>query len=149
MTSKKKKDKEKSPPSKETEGRSGHEQNTGEVSASESDSDKKSTEMNNTDSESVNDIYPADIEILHRALDAWSFSWFTPFFYHLTRAFAHYQRGQPLTTQHIFSTLSWMNQGEHATFLERLDKFADLILAEYEKYPGGRIVPIADKTPKR
>ncbi len=140
MTSKKNKDKEKSPPPIETEGRSGQDPKPGEVSASESD---------DTELEPVNDIFPADLEILHRALDAWSFQWFTPFFYHLTRAFAHYQRGQPLTTQNIFSALSWMNQGEHAIFLERLDKFARMILDEYEKYPAGRIVPVADHTPKR
>lgn len=155
MTKRKKSEKQETPPPNKTDGRSSKEQPGEEsivdtIASDISDQDEKASSEKDSEPElDEPDVVDPKFEVLSRGIDAWIFSRFTPFFYHLTRAFAHFQKGTPMTTQKIFQNLEWIGQGDHEKFMRTLDEFKALILEEYLEVPDGRIVPVADIRPRK
>jgi hypothetical protein len=142
MTKKKKEDKKENPPPNKTEGRSS-ETKPGEDLHTSSPQDPPPQEPPPEEPPpqeiSINEDYDPKFELLSRGIDAWIYSHFTGFFYPLTRAWAHFQAGTPLTTRRIFEKLGWFAQGDAEKMMDRLEEFKKFILEEYERDPNGRV----------
>lgn len=150
MTKKKKEDKKENPPPNKTDGRSSGTK-PGEDLPASSPQDPTPKEILIGEEKPWNVLDPK-FEVLSRAIDAWIYSHFTQFFYSLTRAWAHFQAGTPLTTQRIFRSLEWFAQGDAQKMMDRLDEFKKFILSEYDLDPNGRVSTppsIADTSNKK
>jgi len=145
MTKKKKEDKKENPPPNKTDGRSSGTKPGEDLPASSPQNPPPKEIL-------IDEDYDPKFEVLSRAIDAWIYSHFTQFFYSLTRAWAHFQAGTPLTTRRIFSSLEWFAQGDAQKMMDRLDEFKKFILEEYELDPNGRVSTppsIADTSNKK
>jgi len=137
MTKKKKDDKKENPPPNMTVGRSSGTK-PGEDLPESSPQDPPPKEIS-IDEEKPWNVYDPKLELLSRGIDAWIYSRFTGFFYSLTRAWAHFQAGTPLTTSRIFDSLEWFAKGDAQKMMDRLEEFKKFILEEYEHDPNGRV----------
>jgi len=133
MTKKKKEDKKENPPPNKTDGRSS-ENKQGEDLHTSSPQETPPREI------SIDEGYDPKLELLSRGIDAWIYSRFTGFFYSLTRAWAHFQAGTPLTTSRIFDSLEWFAKGDAQKMMDRLEEFKKFVMTEYERDPNGRVV---------
>jgi hypothetical protein len=132
MTKKKKDDKKENPPPNMTDGRSS-ENNKGEDLHTSSPKETPLQEI------SIDEDWDPKLDLLSRGIDAWIYSHFTGFFYPLTRAWAHFQAGTPLTTRRIFDSLECFARGDAQKMMDRLEEFKKFILEEYEHDPNGRV----------
>jgi hypothetical protein len=132
MTKKKKDDKTENPPPNMTDGRSS-ENNKGEDLHTSSPKETPLQEI------SIDEDWDPKLDLLSRGIDAWIYSHFTGFFYPLTRAWAHFQAGTPLTTRRIFDSLECFARGDAQKMMDRLEEFKKFILEEYEHDPNGRV----------
>jgi len=137
MTKKKKEDKKENPPPNMTDGRSSK-NNKGEDLHTSSPTETPLQEIS-IDEEKPWNVYDPKLELLSRGIDAWIYSHFTGFFYPLTRAWAHFQAGTPLTTRRIFDSLECFARGDAQKMMDRLEEFKKFILEEYEHDPNGRV----------
>lgn len=137
MTRKKKDDKIENPPPNKTDGRSSENKQGEDLHTS---SPQKTPPQDSLPAETPIDAdYDPKLELLSRGIDAWIYSRFTSFFYSLTRAWAHFQAGTPLTTCRIFDSLEWFAKGDAQKMMDRLEEFKKFIMTEYEHDPNGRV----------
>ena len=140
MTRKKKDDKMENPPPNKTDGRSS-ENKQGEDLHTNPPQDPPPQEISIHEEIDIGfNRYDPKLELLSRGIDAWIYSHFTGFFYPLTRAWAHFQAGTPLTTRRIFDSLEWFTRGDAQKMMDRLEEFKKFVMTEYERDPNGRVV---------
>ena len=73
-------------------------------------------------------------ELLFIAFAAWKFNHFQPLFYRMTRTWAHHKLGETYDTGIIFEHLDHMNQGNHAELLEQINAFGDTLMKELKQH---------------